>query len=142
QYEKKPRYIVFAGLVFQPLDTNLFATAKFDDVNVRRLYADYVPKGLFMKQEDIVVLTRVENDAINSQLGDFTGQAVEKINGTVVTSLKQVNELLHPQEMPEFFVIELYGGGRPIVIPGKEVQAADKRVRETYSIARPANLEE
>ena len=31
EYEKKPRYMVFAGLVFQPLDTNLFAT-----VQVRR----------------------------------------------------------------------------------------------------------
>jgi hypothetical protein len=58
QYEKKPRYIVFAGLVFQPLDTNLFATHKFEDVTLRRLYTDYVPKGLFQKHKDIVVLTR------------------------------------------------------------------------------------
>ncbi|NJR43325.1 MAG: hypothetical protein HC767_12380 [Akkermansiaceae bacterium] len=65
--------MVFAGLVFQPLDTNLFAASKFDNVTLRRLYTDYVPKGLFKKHEDVVVLTRVESDPVTSQLGSFTG---------------------------------------------------------------------
>lgn len=142
QYEKKPRYIVFAGLVFQPLDTNLFAASKFDDVNVRRLYADYVPKGGFTKRDDIVVLTRIQNDPINSQLGSFAGLAVDKINGVEVKSLKHANELLHPETKPEFFVIELFGGQRPVVIPGDAVDAADKRVRKLYGIDRAANLVE
>ncbi len=142
QYEKKPRYTVFAGLVFQPLDTNLFATAKFDDVNVRRLYTDYVPKGLFLEREDIVVLTRIESDPVNSQLGGFTGLAVDKINGATVKSLRHAHELLTPEEKPEYFVIELFGAQRPIVIPGAAVDAANQRVRSLYSIDRPANLEE
>lgn len=142
QYEKQPRYIVFAGLVFQPLDTNLFATSKFNDVNVRRLYSDYVPKGVFTERQDIVVLTRVESDPVNSQLGGFTGLAVDKINGETVRSLSHAHELLHPAETPEFHVIELFGAQRPIVIPGNEVAAANDRVRSLYSIDRTANLEE
>ena len=102
QYEKKPRYIVFAGLVFQPLDTNLFAASKFNDVTLRRLYTDYVPKGLFEKHKDIVVLTRVESDPVTSQLSDFAGFAVDKINGVEVRDLAQANELLHPEKAPEF----------------------------------------
>jgi hypothetical protein len=47
--------------------------AKFNDVTVRRLYTDYVPKGLFKKHRDVVVLTRVESDPVTSQLGDFAG---------------------------------------------------------------------
>jgi S1-C subfamily serine protease len=140
QYEKKPRYIVFAGLVFQPLDTNLFASAKFDDVNVRRLYTDYVPKGLFQKQQDIVVLTRVESDPITSQLGAYEGFAVEKINGVEVTNLRQANELLHPEKPPEFHVIELAGANRPIVIPSAGVEAANQRVAENSGIPKLVNL--
>jgi len=142
QYEKKPRYTVFAGLVFQPLDTNLFATSKLDDVNVRRLYSDYVPKGIFTEREDIVLLTRVESDPVNSQLGGFTGKAVDKINGTVVKSLKHAHELLNPATPPEFFVIELFGSPRPIVLPGNAIAAANKRVSETYAIDHLSNLEE
>jgi S1-C subfamily serine protease len=142
QYEKKPRYFVFAGLVFQPLDTNLFASVKFDDVNVRRLYNDYVPKGVFTEREDIVVLTRVESDPVNSQLGGFTGLAVDKINGVTVKSLKHAHELLNPPTPPEFHVIELFGANRPIALPGNAVEAANERVRRTYAIERLSNFTE
>jgi S1-C subfamily serine protease len=142
EYEKKPRYMVFAGLVFQPLDTNLFATAKFDDITVRRLYTDYVPKGLFQKHKDIVVLTRVESDPVTSQLGDFSGFAVDKINGVEVTDLKQAHELLHPREVPEFHVIELFGASRPVVIPSAAVKEANQRIARSCGIAKLENLSE
>lgn len=140
EYEKKPRYIVFAGLVFQPLDTNLFATAKFDDVTVRRLYTDYLPKGLFQKHRDVVMLTRVESDPVTSQLGDFTGYAVDKINGVEVTDLKHAYDLLHPEKAPEFHVIELFGASRPIVIPSAKVAEAEERIARSYGITHMENL--
>ena len=142
QYEKKPRYIVFAGLVFQPLDTNLFASVKFENVNVRRLYSDYVPKGIFTERQDIVLLTRVESDPINSQVSDFAGLAVDKINGVTVKSLKHADELLHPASPPEFHVIELFGAPRPVVIPASAVEAANDRVKKTYAIERLSNFTE
>ncbi len=142
KYEKKPRYMVFAGLVFQPLDTNLFAASKFDDVTVRRIYTDYIPKGLFQKHRDIVMLTRVESDPVTSQLGDFAGFAVDKINGVEVTDLKHAYELLHPQETPEFHVIELFGASRPVVIPSASVEEANERVAKNYGISSLTNFEE
>lgn len=141
QYEKKPRYIVFAGLVFQTLDTNLFATSKFTDVTVRRLFTDYVPKGLFEEHPDIVVLTRVESDPVTSLLGDFTGYALDKINGTKVRDLNHANELLNPEAPPEFFVIELFGAERPIVIPSAKVAEANQRMKQN-GIQNLKNLEE
>lgn len=140
QYEKKPRYLVFAGLVFQPLDTNLFATAKFDDITVRRLYTDYVPKGLFEKRQDVVVLTRVESDPVTSQLGGFSGYAVEKINGVEVRDLAHADELLYPETPPEFHVIELFGANRPVIIPSAKVVEANKRVQQNYGITLLKNL--
>lgn len=141
-YEKTPRYLVFAGLVFQPLDTNLFATSRFTDVTVRRLYTDYVPKGLFEKHRDIVVLTRVESDPVTSQLGAFAGHAVDKINGEEVTDLAHAHTLLHPQDPPEFHVIELFGAQRPMVIPSAQVAAANERVQRNYNITSLSNLED
>lgn len=142
QYETKPRYMVFAGLVFQPLDTNLFAAAKFDDVTVRRLYTNFVPEGLFQKHRDIVILSRVESDPVTSQLGDFAGYAVNKINGVEVTGFKQAYDLLHPEKQPEFHVIELFGASRPVIIPSAMVDEANKRVAANYGIAKMENLSE
>ncbi len=142
QYEKQPRYIVYAGLVFQPLDTNLFATKNFSDINVRRLYQDYLPKGIFTERTDIVVLTRIESDPINSQMTGFTGLAVDTINGTKITDLKQVNELLNPETPPEFHVIELFGGSRPLIVPTAKVAEANERIQRIYAIDHLSNLED
>jgi hypothetical protein len=142
QYEKTPRYMVFAGLVFQPLDTNLFATAKFSNVTVRRLYTDYVPKGLFQKRRDIVMLTRVESDPVTSQLGDFAGYAVDKINGVEVTDLKQAHALLYPEKPPEFHVIELFGASRPLIIPSALVPDANERIALNYGLSKLENLDD
>ena len=140
-YESKPRFIVFAGLVFQPLDTNVFASVKFDDINVRRLYSDFVSKGIFQKRQDIVVLTRVESDPVTSQLDGFAGFAVDKINGVEVRDFKHAYELLHPATAPEFHVIELFGANRPVVIPAAAVEAANERVQNSCGISKLHNLD-
>lgn len=142
KYEKKPRYFVFAGLVFQPLDTNLLASSKFDEVTVRRLYTDYVPKGLFQKHRDIVMLSRVESDPVTSQLSDFAGFAVDKINGEEVSDLEHAYMLLHSENAPEFHVIELFGASRPVIIPSAEVAAANERVARNYGISELKNFVE
>ncbi len=140
-YESRPRYIVFAGLVFQPLDTNLYLGARLSDVNVRRLYADYSGKGLFRERKDIVVLSRVESDPVTSQLKGFAGKAVDKINGVAVKSLRHAHELLYPENPPEFHLIELFGAPRPVVIPAAEVEGANQRVSRNGGISRLHNLD-
>jgi hypothetical protein len=109
---------------------------------VRRLYQDYLPKGLFTEREDIIILTRIESDPINSQLSGFTGKVLDKINGTKVRNIKQAYELLNPETPPEFFVFELLGSTRPLIVPGSEVASANERVQSTYAIERLSNLEE
>ena len=142
QYEKKPRYVVFAGLVFQPLDTNLLGASKFPDITVRRLYSDYLPKGIFQEKKDIVILTRIEADPVTSRIGNFTGLAVDKINGIPVTSLRQAQGILYSESQPEFFVIELFGGNRPIIIASASLKEANERIQAEYSIPKLYNLED
>jgi hypothetical protein len=141
RYEEKPRYVVCAGLLFQPLDTNLFATASFRDVNVRRLYSDYVSKGLFQEFEDVVILTDILADELNSTLPSLKGKIVKTINGTKVTSLAQAHDLLFPEKSPEYLVIELLGVERPLVLPYAEIPAANERVSKNYQIKRLSNLQ-
>lgn len=142
QYEKKPRYFLFSGLVFQPLDTNLYATVRLDNLHVRRLYADYVSKGIFQERQDIVILTRVESDPVTSQWSSFAGHAIDKINGVTVKDLHHAHHLLHPENPPEFHIIEFFGGPRPLVIPSAVVADANDRVARTTGISGLANFDE
>ena len=141
-YGMRPRYVVFGGLVLQPLNTNLFAAAKFSDVTVRRLFTDYVSRGLFQKHRDVVVLSRILNDSINSHLGEFEGRVVERINGQNVTDLTHAKELLDATPDDGFHVIELFGAGRPIVLPAAGIAAANDRVARNYGVTRRYNLQD
>ncbi|MGJ8678394.1 MAG: trypsin-like peptidase domain-containing protein [Akkermansiaceae bacterium] len=142
EYDEKPQYTTFAGLVFQPLDRNLYAAHEFSNMQVRSLFTHYIDKALFKEREDIVILTRVLADPINTYIRNYAGTAIESINGEKVTSLEQVHELLHPTETPEFFVIKCEGIERPIIIPGDKAQVASSRTEASYGISAPFHLGE
>ena len=141
QYDVSPRFTTFAGLVFQPLDRNLYAAHSFKNTRVRRLFAHYIDESIFKEREDIVILTRVLSDSVNTHINNHAGKAVESINGEKVTSLSQAHELLHPAETPEFFVIKCEGVPRPIIIPGSEAVAASERTMKNYGINTASRLE-
>ncbi|MFT7171867.1 MAG: S1-C subfamily serine protease [Paracoccaceae bacterium] len=141
QYEKTPRYSFFAGLVFQPLDLNLFASYKFDNRRLRQIYADYVSKGLFREMEDVVVLTRVESDRLTTRMTGFSGLVVEELNGTKIKNLRQLHELLNAPKPPEYHVIKFNGASRPLVIPSAEVAAAQQRIMTQVGITKAAQLD-
>ena len=141
QYDVKPRYTTFAGLVFQPLDRNLYSAQSLNNTRVRRLFTHYLDEAIFKERKDIVILTRVLSDPINTHLNGHVGTAIESINGVNVSSLKHAHELLHPEQLPEFFVIRCEGVERPIIIPGDKAEAASERTQSSYGITSPANLD-
>jgi len=141
QYEQTPRYSFFSGLVFQPLDLNLFATFNFDNRRLRQLFADYVSEGHFRELEDIVVLTRVENDRLTTHMGKFAGMVVEEVDGVKIKNLRQLHETLNAENPPEFHVIKFNGASIPLIIPSSEVPSAQKRIMSQVGITKAAQLD-
>ncbi len=141
QYGVVPRFTVYSGLVFQPLDFNLFATFKFDNRKLRELYDDYVSEGVFEERKDIVVLTRVENDQLTSHLTGFAGMVVEKVNGKAIEDLEELHTILHQENPPEFLTIEFAGGSHPLVLPSAKAAAAHPRIMQRVGISRESVLD-
>lgn len=141
RYGERPRYVFFAGLTFQPLDLNLYATHQFSDPRVRKTYQNYVKDTVFKERKDVVILTRVESDALTTYISGYAGTMVDEINGVKVTSLKHAHELLYAEEQPEFITIKCEGVSRPIIVPSAEVKAANQRIMQTSGIYVPFNLE-
>ena len=142
QYGVSPRFTTFAGLVFQPLDRNLYAAHEFKNARVRSLFTHYIDDGIFKERKDIVILTRVLSDPVNTHYSNHSGKAVESINGEKVTSLHQAHKLLNPKDMPEFFVIKCEGVERPIIVPGNQALAASKRTMKNYGINTASYLKQ
>jgi S1-C subfamily serine protease len=141
QYGKKPRYIIQGGLVLQPLNINLYSAHKLNNPRVRRLFNDYVSEGLYKDRKDILILTRVLDDPINSGISGYVGNAIKSINDVDITDIQQAYDLLNPAEMPEYFKIMLDGSDRPLIIPTKGLASANGRISTNYGVHKSYNLE-
>lgn len=140
QYGKRPQYTIQGGLVFQPLSRNLYAELALSNPRVRRLFAKYLTENIFKERKDIVILTNVLDDPINSYTTNYKGNAIKSINGVKITDIKQLHKLLNPEVIPEFFVIRCDGLSRPIILPGKDIQKHNTRILQTYGVDKPFYL--
>lgn len=130
-YDKQPRYVMFGGLLFQPLGVDVVKAHSLSRPDYAEELFDYVHNGGAAEKEDIVVLTDVLRDEVNARFEDLGRGVVTKVNGVPVTGLSQMASLLYPEggELPEFIVIELAGAERPLVFDREAVQAANARIK-------------
>ena len=140
RYGERPRYVFFCGLVFQPLDFNLYGTYQFSNPRVRTFFQNYVKDAIFKDRDDVVVLTRVESDRVTTYLSKFKESVIDEINGVKVRSLAHAQELLYAKDQPEFILIKCNGVTRPIVIPSSEVESSNARIMSRMGIPKPAYL--
>lgn len=90
----------------------------------------------------MVIITKVLDDEVNARLsGSVSNAIVEKINGVKVKGLSHAYKLLYPEKMPEYVIIELKDGERPLIFEGKAMEAANKRISKTYNIPKNARLD-
>ncbi len=140
QYEQQPQYIVFAGLVFQPLNSPLME-AITPNVRTRYFYTYFTTDELYLERPQPVVLTNVLPDEINSYFREFGGSMVDEINGVKITTLKDVPPALAKELPGDHVVIKLLGEGRPVVIEKNKIESAQKRILQKYNIPSPAHVE-
>lgn len=143
EYDKHPRYVAFAGLVFQPLQLNVIQAHRMADTNYMVELDEFVNRGGFREKEDIVVITKVLPDEVNARFHGYGRRIVTKVNGEEVKGLSHLYGLLYPQDgqpRPDFTVIEFAGGSRPLIIDNSDIDNANARISAGYNIPEPARL--
>jgi hypothetical protein len=138
-YDELPRYIMHAGLVFQPLESNLMQAHEIRDQTALYYYGYFVERELQKERPEPVIFTRILPDAINSHFRNFVSSVVDKVNGVTVKSLSHMNELL-AQSKDDFVRIDFLDRDLPLVMERSRIESAQKRVMETYGIAEDTYL--
>jgi len=137
-YDTRPRYLIHGGLLFQPLDRNLVESLGSGDLRLRRAFDNFAEKHLFVDRPEIVVLSRILPDSVNSDCDGLRTGIVETINGAPIRSLDDAAEAFSRQE--DHDVIMLEGTGLPIVLKRSDVLSARPRIMENYGISSDRNL--
>lgn len=138
RYDVAPRFVVFGGLVFQPLSRDFRNVFDFDDLMVRYFYENFVSDGLYEDHPEVIILSQVLADPVNSHFTDFAGSVVEKVNGRTIRTLEDVAEALE-QDVEEH-VIDLMGDGRPLVLEQAAVESARDRILQGYDVVTESNF--
>ncbi len=143
RYDEQPRYVVFGGLVFQPLEFNVVQEHQVPSGDVMVELDRFTRGGESTVKDDLVLLTRTLPDEVNARFDDLGRGLVTRVNGVEVKGLAHLHSLLYPAEgtaRPEYTVIELSDAVRPLVIDNAAVDAANERISERYNIQVPARL--
>jgi len=137
-YNEKPRFVLFGGLVFQPVDENFMSALSPDDLRLRYTFDFFVDDKLYVDRPEIVVLSGILADPVNAYSGDSRFGIVDEINSKKIRSLEDVATAF--AEPSEYYVIQMLGAGRPIVLERKAVDAARERILSRYGVSREQNL--
>jgi disulfide oxidoreductase YuzD len=85
-----------------------------------------------------VVISKILPDPINAYLKRFVLTIVDQINGVQVKTLEDLAEAF--AKPSEFYVIRVVGDPQPLVLEGRVVAEARRRIRERYSVVRETHL--
>jgi len=139
-YDVRPRYVLCGGLLFQPLNLDLLDAYRPTDLRLRHFFEYFVLEQLYLQHPDVIVLTNILPDPINTYLAPYRGGIVDEINGKKIRRLDELANAF--AENADHFVIRMIGDGPPLVLDRNRVESARERIKARYNVLKEQNLEE
>src|SRR4029077_11525344 len=139
-YDVRPRYVLYGGLLFQPLNLDMLEAYRTADLRVRHFFEYFVLDQLYVQHPDVIVLANILPDPINTYVAPYRGEIVDEINDKKIRTLDELAKAF--ADSPDRLVIRMIGDGPPLVLDRKQVEAARERIMMRYNVLKEQNLEE
>jgi S1-C subfamily serine protease len=143
EYETPPRYVIYAGLVFQPLSRSYLQNWKewWYDADKRMLYyySYHQVDQQWTERQEFVVLARILPDPVNTYVGFAAEKVVQTINGVPINRLEDVVTALQ-RPAGGFHVIQVEGFEKPVVLDAREADRAHPQILRNFRIAQDKRL--
>lgn len=139
-YDVQPRFVVYGGLLFQPLSLDMMQAYQPQDLRLRHFFDYFVSEQIYREHPEVIVLTNILPDPINTYLTPYRGGIVDEINGEKIHTLDDLAKAF--AGTPEQFVVRMIGDGPPLVLDRAQVEAARERIKTRYNVVKEQNLNE
>jgi S1-C subfamily serine protease len=139
-YDVQPRYVLYGGLLFQPLNLEMLEAYRLSDLRLRHFFEYFILDQIYLQHPDVIVLSNILPDPINTYLAPYRGAIVDEVNGKKIRTLDELANAF--AEAPEQLVIRTIGEGPPLVLDRKKVEAARERIKARYNVVKEQNLQE
>jgi S1-C subfamily serine protease len=143
QYDARPRYVLYAGLLFQPMSRDLMVAHGIKDPVVNYYFKEFLDRELYKERPEVVVLTSILPDQVNSYLAVYRHSVVDEINGEAIRTLADVPSALAKQgPKPGFVEIRLQDVSRSLVFNRDLANLALPRIMSKYGVSQAQYLGE
>ncbi len=139
-YDVRARYVLYGGLLFQPLNLDMLEAYRATDLRLRHFFEYFTVEQIYLQHPDIIVLSNILPDPINTYLAPYRGAIVDEVNGRKIRTLDELANAF--AQAPEQLVIRMIGDGPPLVLDRNKVEAARERIKTRYNVAKEQNLQE
>jgi S1-C subfamily serine protease len=138
-YDVRPRYVLYGGLLFQPLNLDMLEAYRSSDLRLRHFFEYFILDQIYLQHPDVIVLSNILPDPINTYLAAYRGAIVDEVNGKKIRTLDELAKAF--AEAPERLVIRMIGDGPPLVLDRNKVESARERIKTRYNVMKEQNLE-
>jgi len=145
QYDRRPTYFIFGGLVFTPLTFEYMASWEWKDVEPRfKYFYDWLLPSPGRSQ--IVIVSRVLAHGLNVGYHKVKGAVVEKVNGRPISRIEDVLAAVeHPVDGLHIVELDHHAGTRRdsdyfsdpltrLVLRADKVAEADRQMLSLYGV--------
>jgi len=130
QYDQKPRYFIFGGIVFTPLTENLICV--WEDCDAPDNLLTEKEKRPTNNRQEVVVAIHVLAAEVNKGYHDISVWVAREINGKEFKDFNEFYELINKSTEP--FIVFKNDKGHQIVIDRKKAYETHQDVLKTYNI--------
>src|SRR5713101_6811152 len=139
-YDVRARYLLYGGLLFQPLSLDMLEAYRSTDLRLRHFFEYFILEQIYLQHPDVIVLSNILPDPINTYLAPYRGAIVDEVNGKKIRTLDELANAF--AQAPERLVIRMIGDGPPLVLDRNKVEAARERIKASYNVGKEQNLQE
>lgn len=140
EYDKKPTYFIFGGVVFTPLSINYIYSIWDSSRGRPGILERILYENATQEKQEIVVLLQVLADETNKGYHNFANIPVKAVNGETFSGIKDLMKKIENYK-GEFIEFELENLSK-VVLETEKSRAADAGILQRYGITsdRSENL--
>lgn len=138
EYDVRPRFLVFGGLLFQPLSSSFYAALQNRSVLLRYYFSQFLEDELYLEHPEVIVISKVFPDPSTSYLEGFVSAIVDQVNDKKIRTLSDLKTAF--DNPAPFYVIRLVDDPQPLVLEAKAAREARERILNKYGITEESYL--
>lgn len=140
-YEGLPEYLIFYGMIFQPLSNDLISTYSSiwlanERSEILFYYYYAVQNRTSINNNQKIILTKILPNQENIYYKEFTNYILKSVNNKKISNLKDLYKILQEEIKNAQLVFEFEGKEKKLIIQSNHIKEIHQKILDNYSIKK------